>query len=152
LFEQESRDRDLEDDKGRALRPNSDFRGTKLKGSDLKTILVVDDDRELQDAIADLLQSRGYRVSFADDGAKALQWLRESDAPSLILLDLMMPVMDGHEFLAQRNADPVLAAIPVVVISAGRHPRGSVVPGAADVLYKPFESDHLIRIVQRFCG
>lgn len=118
----------------------------------MNTILLVDDDPNFREALADLLQSRGYRVSFAGDGAKALQWLGESDAPCLILLDLMMPVMDGHEFLAQRNADPVLAGIPVVVISAGRHPRGSVVPGADDVLYKPFESDHLIGIVQRFCG
>jgi len=118
----------------------------------LKTILIVDDDADLRDALTDLLESRGYRISSADDGAKALRWLRESDAPSLILLDLMMPVMDGHEFIAQRNADPVLAGIPVVVISAGRHPRGSVVPGSAGVLYKPFEPDQLIRIVERFCG
>jgi CheY-like chemotaxis protein len=118
----------------------------------LKTILVVDDDPDLQEALADLLQSRGYRVSSADDGAKALQWLGQSEAPCLILLDLMMPVMDGHEFLARRNAHPVLADIPVVVISAGHHPRGSVVPGAAEVLYKPFEADHLMRIVQRYCG
>lgn len=119
---------------------------------DLKTILIVEDDADVRDALADLLQSRGYRVSSADDGAKALRWLRESDAPGLILLDLMMPVMDGHEFIAQRNADPVLAGIPVVVISAGRHPRGSVVPGAAEILYKPFQPDHLIRIVERFCS
>jgi CheY-like chemotaxis protein len=117
----------------------------------VKTILVVDDDADLQEAMADLLESRGYRVFSADDGTKALQWLRESEAPCLILLDLMMPVMDGHEFLARRNADLALAAIPLVVITAGLHPRGSVVPGAADVLYKPFEADALIRIVQRYC-
>jgi CheY-like chemotaxis protein len=117
----------------------------------LKKILIVDDDRDLQEALADFLQSRGYTVSSADDGAKALQQLRNSDPPSLILLDLMMPVMDGHEFLAHRNADPVLADIPVVVISAGRHPRGSVAPGAADMLHKPFEADELIKVVQRYC-
>jgi len=117
----------------------------------LKTILVVDDDTDLREGLADLLQSRGYRVLTADDGAKALRWLRKSDAPSLILLDLMMPVMDGHEFIAQRSADPVLTRIPVVVISAGLHPRGSVVPGAAEVLYKPFDPDNLMRIVQRYC-
>ena len=117
----------------------------------MKTILIVDDDPDLQEALADLLQTRGYRVSRADDGAKALQRLRQSDAPCLILLDLMMPVMDGHEFLAHRNADPVLAGIPVVVISAGRHPQGSVAPGAAEVLYKPFESDDLLRTIQRYC-
>jgi two-component system, chemotaxis family, chemotaxis protein CheY len=123
----------------------------ELKGNDLKTILIVEDDPDLQEALADLLQSRGYTVSSANDGAKALQRLRESEAPGLILLDLMMPVMDGHEFLAHRNADPVLAGIPVVVISAGRHPQGSVATGAAEVLYKPFESDDLIRIVRRYC-
>jgi len=123
-----------------------------LKGNDLKSILVVDDDPDFQDALATLLQSRGYVVSSADNGAQALQRLRESDPPCLILLDLMMPVMDGHEFLAHRNADPQLADVPVVVLTAGRHPQGSVVPSAADVLYKPFESDHLIRIVQHYCG
>jgi len=123
-----------------------------LNGNDLKSILIVDDDPDFQDALANLLQSRGYVVSSADNGAKALQRLRESDPPGLILLDLMMPVMDGHEFLAQRNADPVLADVPVVVLTAGHHPQGSVVPGAADVLYKPFESDDLIRILQRYCG
>ena len=117
----------------------------------MKTILIVDDDPDLQEALADLLQVRGYRVWSAPDGAKALQRLRESDAPCLILLDLMMPVMDGHEFLAQHNADPLLARIPVVVISAGRHPKGSVVPGAVDLLHKPFDADDLIRIVQRYC-
>ena len=124
----------------------------ELKGHDLKSILIVDDDLDFQDALATLLQSKGYVVSSADNGAKALQQLRESDPPGLILLDLMMPVMDGHEFLAHRNSDPVLSDVPVVVLTAGRHPQGSVVPGAADVLYKPFESDHLIRIVQRYCG
>ena len=117
----------------------------------MKTILIVEDDPDLQEALADLLQSRGYRVSSAGDGAKALQRLRESDAPCLILLDLMMPVMDGHEFLAHRNADPALAGIPLVVISAGRDPQGSVAPGAVEILYKPFEYDDLIRIVQRYC-
>jgi CheY-like chemotaxis protein len=117
----------------------------------LKTILVVDDDPNLQEVLADLLQIKGYRVWSAPDGAKALQWLRESDAPCLILLDLMMPMMDGHEFLAQCDADPLLARIPVVVISAGLHPKGSVVPGAVDLLYQPFDADDLMRIVQRYC-
>ena len=118
----------------------------------MKTILVVDDDPDVREALADLLHSRGYRVSSAADGAKALQWLRESDAVCLILLDLMMPVMDGHEFLEHRNADPALAGIPVVVITAGRHPQGSLAPGASDVVHKPFESDQLIGIVRRYCG
>jgi CheY-like chemotaxis protein len=122
-----------------------------MKANDLKKILIIDDDVHLREALADLLQSRGYRVSSADDGAKALLRLRDSDPPGLILLDLMMPVIDGHEFLAHRDVDPVLADIPVVVISAGRHPRRSVAPSAADVLYKPFEADEFIRIVQRYC-
>ena len=128
------------------------LRGARTKGNDLKTILIVDDDADLREALTELLQSKGYRVASADDGAKALESLRKSGAPGLILLDLMMPVMDGYEFIAQRNSDPALAGIPVVVISAGRHPQGSVVPGADEILYKPFEADHLIRIVERFCG
>jgi CheY-like chemotaxis protein len=119
--------------------------------SDLGTILVVDDDPNLQEALSDLLQSKGYDVRSADNGVSALALLRESDAPCLILLDLMMPVMDGHELLARLSADSALAKIPVVVVTAGRHPQGSRVPGAADVLYKPFEPDRLIKIVQQFC-
>ena len=117
----------------------------------MKKILVVDDDPNLQEALADLLESKGYNVTSADNGLTALEVLRKSEAPCLILLDLMMPVMDGHEFLAQLGADSALANIPVVVVTAGRHPRGSVVAGAADVLYKPFETERLIRVVQQFC-
>lgn len=118
----------------------------------MKRILVVDDDPNLQEALTDLLESKGYQVTSADNGVSALQLLRQSDAPCLILLDLMMPVMDGHEFLAQVSADDVLAKIPVVVVTAGRHPQGSVLPGAADVLYKPFEPERLMKVVQQFCA
>ena len=117
----------------------------------MKTILVVDDDPNLQEALSDLLQSKGYHVRSADNGSVALELLRKSDAPCLILLDLMMPVMDGHEFLSRVSADSALANIPVVVVTAGRHPQGSRVPGAAQVLYKPFEPDRLMKVVQQFC-
>jgi len=117
----------------------------------LKRIMVVDDDPNLQEALSDLLESKGYQVTSADNGVAALDLLRRSDAPCLILLDLMMPVMDGHEFLARLTADSALAKIPVVVVTAGRHPQGSTVTGAAEVLYKPFEAERLMKVVQQFC-
>jgi CheY-like chemotaxis protein len=123
----------------------------RIEGGDLKRILVVDDDPNLQEALSDLLESKGYEVTSADNGVVALDLLRKSDAPCLILLDLMMPVMDGHEFLARVTADSTLAKIPVVVVTAGRHPQGSTVNGAAEVLYKPFEAERLMKVVQQFC-
>jgi len=117
----------------------------------MSTILIVDDDPNLREALAESLQSKGYDIAVANNGAEALDWLHKSDAPGLILLDLMMPIMDGHEFLARRKHEPSLADIPVVVITAGWHPGGSGVPEAAEVLYKPFGTDKLMNAVQQHC-
>src|SRR4051794_28574938 len=83
-----------------------------------KLILVVDDDPDLRDTLGQILEDEGYSVAAASNGREALAYLRERPAPSLILLDLMMPVMDGWQFRSEQRLDSVLAKIPVLVISA----------------------------------
>ncbi len=82
-------------------------------------VLVVEDDPDIRDSIRELLESEGLTVSVAANGQEALAHLNETGPlPDLVLLDLMMPVMDGFAFRARQRADPRLARIPVVVLSA----------------------------------
>lgn len=94
------------------------------EGSDIgarPTILLVDDDMDIREALSETLEDFGYSVTTAAHGADALRRLRSmSSPPSCILLDLMMPVMDGYEFLDERRKDPALVSIPVAVITAGQ--------------------------------
>src|SRR5262245_23155992 len=81
-------------------------------------VLVVDDDEEIRNALTEFLSDEGYGVVSASNGREALASLREGVHPSVILLDLMMPVMDGWDFRAEQLRDPGLRDIPVVVITA----------------------------------
>jgi len=84
-----------------------------------KTIMVVDDDAEVREAVTDLLENHGYAVVPASNGKEALDELKALDMrPALILLDLMMPVMDGQTFCAEQQSDPELKDIPVVVFTS----------------------------------
>jgi CheY-like chemotaxis protein len=86
---------------------------------DKKTIMVVDDDAEVREAVTELLEAHGYAVVPARNGKEALTELKALKLrPSLILLDLMMPVMDGQTFCAKQQSDPDLKDIPVVVFTA----------------------------------
>lgn len=81
-------------------------------------IMIVEDNTELRETLADLLTPEGYSVDCAANGQEALAHLRSALPPRLILLDLMMPVMDGWEFVRELRRDPRWAAIPVVIMSA----------------------------------
>jgi CheY-like chemotaxis protein len=108
-------------------------------------ILIVDDERDIRGTIAELLAEEGYSVEEAADGAEALSKAR-SCHPAMVLLDLMMPGMNGWEFRSRQRGDPELAGIPVVIVSAlGK------VPGvdAAGYLQKPFGLDALLSEVKR---
>jgi CheY-like chemotaxis protein len=92
-------------------------------------ILIVDDNDEVRAAIAALLESHGYHVLFARDGREALRVLCGADVtPCLILLDLMMPLLDGWDFHAEQKRNPRLSAIPVLVVSA--HPLAALATNA----------------------
>ena len=81
-------------------------------------ILIVDDERDVRTLLAEVLEGDGYEIAAAGDGAEALDYLRAAATlPSLILLDLVMPNVDGWQFLDERRQDPRLAGIPVVLIS-----------------------------------
>ncbi len=107
-------------------------------------ILVVDDDDDIRDALVGLLRDAGHPVVEAMDGRQALE-LARTTLPRVILLDLMMPVMDGYEFLAERAKHVALAEIRVVVITASGM---RSVPGANRVLHKPFNVDALLDAVK----
>lgn len=119
---------------------------------DHRRILVVDDDRDIREMISQVLTIEGYRVTSAANGQEALEQLRdERTRAGLILLDLMMPVMNGWEMRAEMARDPLLAAIPVVVISGdGEVPKKEAAMGAAGYITKPIELDALLATVGRF--
>ena len=117
-----------------------------------RSVLIVEDHPELRRTLTDLLQEAGYAVTSAADGQEALAGLRNAPPPDLILLDLMMPVMDGWEFRRRQRQDSALAAIPVVVISGGETlPRSPGFVDAASYLLKPIDFDVLLATLARHC-
>jgi len=113
-------------------------------------VLIVDDDEDLRDSIGDLLRQKGYVVATAADGRAALATLARREMPCIVLLDLVMPGMDGWKFLAVVQADPATASIPIVIASA--HAATHAPTGIAGVLHKPFNLDELFALVARHCG
>lgn len=113
----------------------------------MKTVLVVEDDRDIRWALTEGLQAEGYQVVTARDGREGLDMIRREPRPHLVLLDFMMPIMTGREFLDHLLADQTLKEIPVVVVSATA---GSFsTQGAREVLRKPFDLDKLLGVVAR---
>jgi two-component system, chemotaxis family, chemotaxis protein CheY len=121
---------------------------------DCKTVLVVDDDRDIRDVLTDALEAEGYRVITAPDGQEALDWLRASGLrPCVILLDLMMPRMDGLQFRTEQLNEPLFATVPVIVLSADP----SVIATAkslnfAGSLRKPVPLEALLAAVHAHCA
>jgi CheY-like chemotaxis protein len=119
-----------------------------------RTVLVIEDDGDIRDTIAELLEERNYRPMLAPNGAAALVELRAvGTKPCLILLDVMMPVMDGRTFRAEQQTDPLLNDIPVVVLSAHADASAAAVEMKANgFLKKPIDLGRLLETVDRFCA
>jgi CheY-like chemotaxis protein len=107
------------------------------------SVLIIDDDSGSREALAELLVDEGYGVATAEDGADGLAYLRTGHRPQVILLDLMMPGIDGWDFRAEQKRDEVLARIPVIAISAA----GKLID-ADYSLRKPVKIDALLTLLR----
>jgi CheY-like chemotaxis protein len=123
-----------------------------MSTSQRKVILLVDDDADVRASVGTLLGLVGFHVEKATDGQEALSYLRTHPAPSLIILDLLMPGMDGWEFRKEQRRDSTLAHIPVVVISSDFHFRDRDVLGEVDYCPKGSDPLNLVHLVEAVCA
>jgi two-component system chemotaxis response regulator CheY len=115
-------------------------------------VLVVEDDADFREALVSALEHAGYEVIAAVNGAAALQLLEWRIVPSVVILDLMMPVMDGRTFREHQLADPALASIPVIVLSAdAKAAELGTSPGVHAVLQKPVDLEALLGALDALC-
>jgi two-component system chemotaxis response regulator CheY len=128
-----------------------------------QSILVVEDNQDIRDTLEDVLKTEGYRVYSVKNGHEAMAALKRIPGPSLILLDMMMPGMDGWAFLEAQKNDYVLAKLPVVVVSALSAAKALTTAGfgaeegkgpiqAVGYLRKPVAFDALMDVVEQHCG
>jgi CheY-like chemotaxis protein len=112
-------------------------------------ILVVDDDPDIRDSLREVLEDEGHQVTCLANGREALDYLKTANPrPCVILLDLMMPVMDGWQFRREQKADPDIADIPLVVITAtGKRP---VLIDAAELVMKPLDLNQLFKAIEKY--
>jgi len=119
-----------------------------------RRVLIIEDEKLIILSTQMVLEASGFSVSSAMNGEEGVVKAREC-APDLILLDIMMPGIDGWETLTRLKQDPQTADVPVVIFTAREHSRGhqrSAEMGAADYFRKPFEPDELIELVEKHCG
>lgn len=119
-----------------------------------ETVLIIDDDRAVLNALGELLESEGYAVATALDGVDALNQLRAGLRPCVILLDLMMPRMDGWDFRHEQLKDPYLKDLPIVIITAAGFSEASVKAQFGDIEFvpKPPPEKGLLDAIRRSCG
>jgi CheY-like chemotaxis protein len=114
-------------------------------------ILVVEDDRNLREILTDALQFEGFEVVSVEHGEAALRHLASGARPCVILLDLMMPVMDGWTFRQELLKKDGLSRIPVVVMTAAGANRAASIQSDA-TLHKPLDIDAVLSVVQGYCA
>ena len=113
------------------------------------TVMVIDDDEGIREALASAISEAGCEVLSAMNGRDGLDQLRaQSEPPCLILLDLMMPVMDGQSFRTEQMKDPKLSSIPVIVMTAGQIPSSAM---GVTTLRKPLQLEQLLKMVRERC-
>jgi CheY-like chemotaxis protein len=113
----------------------------------MSRIFVTEDDPDVRASTAEILREEGFEVEEFESAEETLRALRAGERPCVVLMDLLMPEMNGHEFLNVMRADPRLAGIDVVLVTGAR----AAVPGV-DVLRKPFDLEDLISTVKRYCS
>lgn len=121
-------------------------------------ILIVEDDADTRDMLALLLSTQGFHTVSAEDGLEALHLLRTvrhraPDVPCLVLLDLKMPRLGGNEFRRAQLSDPIVASVPVAVMSGAVDAEQlAKTLGAVAILTKPIDFDRLLDVVRRYCA
>ena len=116
-------------------------------------VLIVEDDPELRETLAEILTDEGCRFSIAADGLEAIRYLKGGSRPSVILLDLSMPVVNGWEFRLHQKRTPEISDIPIVLITAGVYDRDELAfVEPADLLHKPIDLDRLLETIRKYCG
>lgn len=119
----------------------------------MKTILIIDDDQGIRDALSELLEMEGYAVRLAVNGSEGLHLLRGMPSPpDLVLLDFMMPSMDGFQFRQQQMKEGLHPQVPVVLMSADCHVGDKQVKGGMmDHLRKPMDISEVLDMVKKHC-
>lgn len=119
-----------------------------------KKILIADDEEDVKVVVQLYLESKGYEIHTAYDGLDAIDKAR-AEMPDLLLLDIMMPVIDGFEVCRRLKSDPATAGIPIVMLSAASQTESkdrALSAGAADYIVKPFDPDQLESVVAAVLG
>lgn len=114
-----------------------------------RSIMVIEDDEDIRNVLVDVLADEGYETHSAGNGKEALETLRLMPKPCLVFLDLMMPIMDGREFLDEVMKDSYLAPVPVVVVSAIADKAD--VTGAVGFLKKPIDMVMILDVAEKYC-
>lgn len=123
----------------------------------MERILIVEDDDDVRESLGEVLRDEGYEVATAANGLDALEALRAGvgpdgqGAPCTIILDLMMPTMNGWDFRAHQLQEPALAKIPVIVVSGVAHLASTASLRPAAVIGKPVDLDRLLAEIHRHC-
>ncbi|WP_242346117.1 response regulator [Anaeromyxobacter terrae] len=114
-----------------------------------RSILLVEDDAGIRESVAECLVSEGYDVAPVENGKEALRWLRGAARPSLIVVDLVMPVMNGAQLIDALRDDAALRDIPVVLMTAAASTPAMPLPRADAYLAKPFDLGALLDTVEQ---
>ncbi|MFL5814731.1 MAG: response regulator [Bdellovibrionia bacterium] len=112
----------------------------------MKNILIIEDDESIRKMIASVLEIEGYSISAAANGKQALETIQNGALPDIILLDMMMPVMNGWDFLDFVRANATTSKIPIIVVSAYAEIAKSVKPNA--VVPKPVQLKSLLKAIE----
>lgn len=115
-----------------------------------KSVLIVEDDESIRTILSEIIQDEGYQVFTAENGAAGLKILDSIPRPCLILLDFMMPVMNGKEFMEKKRQNDLIAAIPVVLVSAFEDRSKAI--GAVGFVRKPIDFDCLMKLLTCYCN